>query len=244
MVWACPPWDIVVGMRARSLEGEVTVRPPSLAEQAADQIRNRIVKGDFRLGEALSETTLATELGISKTPVREAFLLLKTEGLVDILPQRGTFVFRISAVEAGKLSEFRGVLEISAAQLGMAKDAAGLGQALGAIAADMTAALDAYDAASYLELDKHFHQCIIDRCGNHYLSRSYAVIAFRIQALRYRLAMDPALNANSLAQHHALARLIGEDAGEEVVDLLRRHIAKTADDYQNTLSLGLPHQLC
>ena len=92
----------------------------------------------------------------------------------------------------------------------MAKDAAGLGQALGAIAADMTAALDAYDAASYLELDKHFHQCIIDRCGNHYLSRSYAVIAFRIQALRYRLAMDPALNADSLAQHHALARLIGE----------------------------------
>ena len=45
------------------------MRPPSLAEQAADQIRNRIVKGDFRLGEALSETTLATELGISKTPV-------------------------------------------------------------------------------------------------------------------------------------------------------------------------------
>ena len=227
------------------LEGEVTVRPPSLAEQAADQIRNRIVKGDFRLGEALSETTLATEARHQQEPpVREAFLLLKTEGLVDILPQRGTFVFRISAVEAGKLSEFRGVLEISAAQLGMAKDAAGLGQALGAIAADMTAALDAYDAASYLELDKHFHQCIIDRCGNHYLSRSYAVIAFRILALRYRLAMDPALNANSLAQHHALARLIGEDAGEEVVDLLRRHIAKTADDYQNTLSLGLPHQLC
>ena len=99
----------------------------------------------------------------------------------------------------------------------MAKDAAGLGQALGAIAADMTAALDADDAASYLELDKLFHQCIIDRCDNHYLSRSYAVIAFRIQALRYRLAMDPALNADSLAQHHALARLIGEDAGEEVV---------------------------
>ncbi|RDJ94283.1 GntR family transcriptional regulator, partial [Lacticaseibacillus rhamnosus] len=63
-------------------------------EQAADRIRNRIVKGDFRLGEALSETTLATELGISKTPVREAFLILKTEGLVDILPQRGTFGFR------------------------------------------------------------------------------------------------------------------------------------------------------
>ena len=129
------------------------MRPPSLAEQAADQIRHRIVKGDFRLGEALSETALAAELGISKTPVREAFLLLKTEGLVDILPQRGTFVFRIGAGEADKLSEFREVLEISALQLAMAKDAAGLGQALGAIAADMSAALDVDDAAAYLELD-------------------------------------------------------------------------------------------
>jgi DNA-binding GntR family transcriptional regulator len=220
------------------------VRPSSLAEQAAEQIRDRIVRGDLRLGEALSETALAAEIGISKTPVREAFLLLKTEGLVDIQPQRGTFVFRISASEAGKLSEFREVLEISALRLGMAMDAAGLGQTLAAIAADMTVALDANDAASYLELNRHFHQCIIDRCDNHYLSRSYAVIAFRIQALRYRLAMDPALNANSLEQHHALARLIGQDAGKEAAALMRKHIAKTADDYENTLSLGIPHELC
>lgn len=220
------------------------MRPPSLAEQAADRIRNRIVKGDLHLGEALSETTLAAELGISKTPVREAFLILKTEGLVEILPQRGTFVFRISAAESGKLSEFRSVLEVSAVQLGMAKDAAGLGRALGAIAADMTAALDAGDTATYLELDKDFHQCIIDCCDNHYLSRAYAVVAFRIQALRYRLAMDPALNAGSLRQHYALAKLIGEDKGKSVVALMRKHIAKTNEDYQNTLDLGLPHQLC
>jgi DNA-binding GntR family transcriptional regulator len=220
------------------------VRPPSLAEQAADRIRNRIVKGDLHLGEALSETTLAAELGISKTPVREAFLILKTEGLVEIRPQRGTFVFRISAAESGKLSEFRSVLEISAVQMGMSKDAAGLGRALGGIAVRMTTALDAGDAATYLELDKDFHQCIIDRCGNHYLSRAYAVVAFRIQALRYRLAMDPALNAGSLQQHHSLARLIGEDKGKSVVTLMRKHIAKTNEDYQNTLDLGLPHQLC
>ena len=108
----------------------------------------------------------------------------------------------------------------------------------------MTTALDAGDAATYLELDKDFHQCIIDRCGNHYLSRAYAVVAFRIQALRYRLAMDPALNAGSLQQHHSLARLIGEDKGKSVVTLMRKHIAKTNEDYQNTLDLGLPHQLC
>jgi DNA-binding transcriptional MocR family regulator len=64
----------------------------SLADQAAEHIRRHIVKGDYQLGEALSETTLAAQLGVSKTPVREAFLRLETEGLVDIQPQRGTFV--------------------------------------------------------------------------------------------------------------------------------------------------------
>ena len=174
------------------------MRPPSLAEQAADQIRDRIVRGDLGPGEALSESALAAELGISKTPVREAFLLLKSEGLVDVLPQRGTFVFRIGACEAHKLSEFREVLEISALSLAMAKDAAGLGQALAAIASDMSVALGDNDAATYLAQDGLFHQCIIDRCDNHYLSRSYAIIAFRIQTLRNRLAMDPKLNAGSL----------------------------------------------
>jgi DNA-binding GntR family transcriptional regulator len=54
-------------------------RPRTLTEQAADAIRARIVSGDFQPGEALSEITLAAELGVSKTPVREAFLQLKNE---------------------------------------------------------------------------------------------------------------------------------------------------------------------
>ena len=85
-------------------EGKVQVLDPikrqkTLTEQAADAIRARIVEGQFEFGEALSEITLATELGVSKTPVREAFLQLKNEGLVDILPQRGTFVFRMTIEE-------------------------------------------------------------------------------------------------------------------------------------------------
>jgi DNA-binding GntR family transcriptional regulator len=225
------------------LTAHTFVRTRSLAEQAADQIRRRIVKGGFRLGEALSETALATELGVSKTPVREAFLRLQTEGLVDILPQRGTFVFRISAAEAGKLSEFRQVLEVSALRLAMAKNAAALSRVLAGIAANMTAALADGDTGAYLKLDGRYHQCIIDRCDNHYLSRSYAVIAFRIQALRYRLAMTPALNAKSLEHHHAIAALIGQPSDAEAIALLKRHIAQSLDDYENTLRLGIPTEL-
>ena len=71
------------------------VRPKSLTELVVDELRTRIIDGRLRLGEALSENTLAAELGISKTPVREALLQLKLERLVDVLPQRGTYVFRL-----------------------------------------------------------------------------------------------------------------------------------------------------
>jgi DNA-binding GntR family transcriptional regulator len=219
------------------------MRSPSLSERAADQIRRRIVTGALRLGEALSETALAAELGISKTPVREAFLLLKTEGLVDIQPQRGTFVFRIDAAEADKLSEFREVLEISALRIAMAKDATGLGQALDAVVTAMTVSLASDDPDAYRDQDALYHQCIIDRCGNHYLSRSYAVVAFRIQALRYRLATHPVLDGESLEQHRALAHSIGRGPRAKAIVLLRRHIAKTRDDYARTIGLGTPSEL-
>ena len=70
-------------------------RPIPLTALACERIREAIVHGELHLGEQVSEAQLAQRLGVSKTPVREAFLRLKGDGLVEIHPQRGTFVFRL-----------------------------------------------------------------------------------------------------------------------------------------------------
>jgi DNA-binding GntR family transcriptional regulator len=210
-------------------------RPQSLADQAADQIRRLIVKGHFQLGEALSETTLAAELGVSKTPIREAFLRLRTEGLVDIQPQRGTFVFRMSAAEVSALSEFRDVLETAALTLAMHAQAGALASDLARIVADMAEALARADAATYREHDSRFHECIISHGGNPHLREAYGRIAFRIQTLRNRLSLDPALNAISLKEHEALAGLVAAGRQAEALAFLRTHIAKTTSDYQQII---------
>lgn len=211
-------------------------RPQSLADQAADQIRSRIVKGDFQLGEALSETTLAAELGVSKTPIREAFLRLKTEGLVDIQPQRGTFVFRMSADEVRALSEFRDLLETSALGLAMRSDAPGLGSALEVIVAQMQDALAHGGAVPYRERDSDFHTCIIGHCGNAYLAEAYGKIAFRVQTLRNRLSQDPALNARSFREHDILVQMVAAGRDAEAIAYLRMHIANTTADYERTIA--------
>lgn len=210
----------------------------SLADQAAEQIRRRIVKGDFQLGEALSETALAAELGVSKTPIREAFLRLRTEGLVDIAPQRGTFVFRMSPEEVHALSECRGVLEIAALSMAMRTDAAALGADLARIVADMEHALANSDVGTYREHDSRFHDCIVRHCGNPYLAEAYAPIAFRIQTLRNLLSTDPALNARSLTEHMVISQVIASGNEEKAIELLKTHVAGTAAAYEARSASG------
>jgi DNA-binding GntR family transcriptional regulator len=224
------PGDIVSGGR-NSLAYHASGRSRSLADQAAEQIRVRIANGDFQLGEALSETTLAAELGVSKTPIREALLRLKAEGLVDIQPQRGTFVFRMGTEEVRALSECRDVLECAALAMAMREDAPALGAALADIVSDMDQALARGDAATYRELDSRFHECIIRHCGNSYLSEAYGMIAFRIQTLRNLLSLDFELNARSLKQHALLSEVIAGGNTQEAIALLKRHIAGTRQEY-------------
>ena len=166
-------------------------RSPSLADQAADHIRKRIIDGDLRLGQALSESDFAGQLGVSKTPVREAFLRLKTEGLVDIQPQRGTFVFNMRPPEVENLVSVRTMLEISALQSAMRRDAAGLGAALAEITVDMKVAVVARDDEKYRRLDGAFHGLIIKFSDNSFLASCYDSIDFRVRALRNRLADRP-----------------------------------------------------
>ena len=92
-------------------------RPPSLAETVLDRLRADIVRGALGLGELLSERVLAEKLGVSKTPVREALAQLRQEGLVRIVPQRGAYVFSLSAPEVIAICEFRQTLEAAALRM-------------------------------------------------------------------------------------------------------------------------------
>ena len=210
-------------------------RAKSLTEQAADEIRARIVFGDVALGSSLSENTLAAELGVSKTPVREALLQLKSEGLVSIQPQRGSFVFDMSAAEIVQLGELRETLELAALRLAAKHDAAGLVDELRAIIANMRKALDRNNPAAYRKLDADFHRAFFDRSGNVYLLASYLGIAFRIQALRSRLSADPVLNRSSYTDHEKLCQLVDDGRIDDALTLLSSHVRRTVEDYAATI---------
>ncbi len=202
-----------------------------LSEQALEQIRARIVDGTLALGEAISETSLAQALNVSKTPVREALQELKREGLVQIFPKRGTFVFEASPDLVRELSDFRLVLETAALERAMASAWGRLVDHLEPIVAEMTTAIADDDLPSYRRLDAALHRGIIAHCGNAFLQDAHAAIEFRVQALRTRLSTAAENNDRTMGEHQALIAAIAARDAARALEILRHHILQTRESY-------------
>jgi DNA-binding GntR family transcriptional regulator len=206
-------------------------RPKSLTDLAVERIRAAIVDGRLALGEQISESALAAELGISKTPVREALLRLKLDGLVEIHPQRGTFVFRLSDDEVAEICRFREILESAALGEAMARGADHLIARLGANVAAMARAHRARDTRRLPELDEEFHGAILDLCGNGYLRAAYGLIQHKIHALRWRLPEGNDQITHCQDNHAVIVEQIREGNVGKAQTTLKRHIRDTLDAY-------------
>jgi DNA-binding GntR family transcriptional regulator len=205
-------------------------RPKSLTDLAVDRIRQAIVEGRLAFGEQLSEAALAVNLGISKTPVREALLRLKMDGLVDIQPQRGTFVFRLEPDEVRALTEFREIIETEALGLAMRRDLPGLVAALRANLARMPKGKNA-DPRLVHELDTEFHEAIVAACGNAHLVDAYGLVGRRIEALRYRLPEHDEQVGHCQQNHTRIVARIAEGDVRRAQSALREHVLSTQDSY-------------
>jgi DNA-binding GntR family transcriptional regulator len=210
-------------------------RPKSLKDMVADEVRTRIIDGRIRLGAGLSENSLATELGISKTPVREALLQLKQEGLVEVQPQRGTYVFRMAAEQVVMISELREILEVAAAKAAMTRNHDALVERMSRLYAAMRQAYEADDRLAYRTIDGQYHEAIVDLCGNPYIRSAYGQIGFCIQALRSRLSNQAQLNKMSIADHREMLKLVKARKTAALQKLLRTHIHQTKQSYLDVL---------
>lgn len=213
-------------------KSETMTRPVAkLSQQALEQIRARIVDGTLALGEAISETSLAASLQVSKTPVREALQELKREGLVQIFPKRGTFVFEASPELVRELSDFRLVLETAALERAMVQAWGKLVDHLEPIVAEMDEAIAKADLSRYRLLDAALHRGIIKYCGNAFLIDAHAAIEFRVQALRTRLSTAAENNNRTMSEHKALITAIADRDSSGALDILRHHIRQTRESY-------------
>jgi len=213
-------------------------RPKSLTDLAVERIRAAIVEGRLAFGEQLSEAALALNLGVSKTPVREALLQLKRDGLVDIQPQRGTFVFALAPDQVRELTAFRQMIETEALALAMRRDREGLVRALKGNLARMPKR--GGDPRAVHALDTEFHEAIIRASGNCHVADAYALVGHRIEALRYRLPVGNADVEHCQQNHRRLLARIAAGDVRRAQALLREHILSTQESYLKASAIRTP----
>jgi DNA-binding GntR family transcriptional regulator len=160
---------------------ENSARP--LSRQAYEKLRDEIVTLARAPGEPLDEAMLVEELGLGRTPIREALLRLSCEGLVTIRPRRGTFVAGLGISDLHEIFEFRLELEgygaMLAAERANASDIAALEQAL----ERLSDTLPADDNVAHIEIDRAFHQALAHATHNKFLEYHLA----RLYNLNLRL---------------------------------------------------------
>lgn len=201
----------------------------NLARLAYSRISAAIVEGRLDFGEPLSEIELARALGMSKSPVRNAIKELQVRGLVEIVPQSGTYVFSPSEQQIVELSEFRTVLEEQGLELAMSRNRDALLAELREIVGEMQDLWGKNAAPEMKKSDTRFHLAFIRHAGNSYLADAYADVSLLVEALRYRF-MDTAYYRNKAYEEHLqMLELLEKGQTQRAIKLLRSHVERTKE---------------
>jgi DNA-binding GntR family transcriptional regulator len=199
----------------------------SVSARVANQLRDMIVTEKIALGEQLSENALAQVLGVSRTPVREAFMKLEAEKMVEVRPKRGTFVFTCDERAAREIGELRSILEKGAIALACQRNRDTLVERLSDVIA-RSAAIFSLGPQAFQPLDIEFHNTIFEIADNTSLTEAYERIAGRVSALRYRLTKTIKQVENAHETHIELVKLLRDGRDEEVEKLIQIHVYETA----------------
>ena len=200
--------------------------PLSTPGQIASELREHIASGVLPPGSPLSDKALAGQLRMSRTPVREALLQLRSEGLVVVRPQSGTFVFDPDVKEVAEICQVRGILEAGALAMVTSAELPALTAALARNVADASAALRRRDYAACDALDTAFHETIVALCGNDLLVQTYRGISNRVRALRNRMPRAHERFARAIREHREISTLISRGESAAASNRLAAHVRK------------------
>ena len=207
---------------------QATLSPISrrpLHAEAVDRLRELITQGKLPPGARLNERVLCERLGVSRTPLREAIKLLATEGLVELLPNRGAVVSRIDPAALAETLEVMGALEGLAGELACRRATPARIAEIRALHEKMLARHARGDLATYFRYNQAIHLEIVAAAGNAKLAATYRQLNANVQRARYMANLSSERWNQAVAEHEEiLAALEARDA-VRLRRLLQDHLA-------------------
>lgn len=191
-----------------------------------ERIRDMIISGELRAGGRISERMLTEGLGVTRTPLREAFKILEAEGLVRIVPNRGAEVVDLSLAEVEAAIEVLIGLESVAAELACGRGTDEEFVAIEELHRRMVECRRTGDLMGYFHLNQDIHQLIVDCAHNAALSRVYRAECARIRRYRFAGNRSPQRWARAVIEHEQILDALQQREGALLRELLRAHHLK------------------
>jgi len=223
----------------------VTLDEPRIArsylhDEAAARLRALILSGDLPPRSRLNEKDLSEAFGVSRTPLREAFKILATEGLIDLLPNRGARVAGVSAAEIDDMIEVVAGLEATAGELASDRMSDAEIAAVGALHDAMIAAHARGDVDGYFSRNRAIHDAIMAAARNATLRELYERLQGRIQRARFQAPKTEAQWRRAIEDHERILSLLRARQGEALGRALRAHVRSKKQIIAAAVGLDAP----
>jgi DNA-binding GntR family transcriptional regulator len=205
------------------------IRPRVLRQEALEAVRSAILSKEISPGTRLREADLATRMGISRAPVREALRQLEQEGLVEFFPHRGAVVVGVPEAEIDAIYELRALIEQKAIERACPLITEEHMARLAALIDAMQAALDAGDIGELAERDLEFHGVIVEVAGFSLLRHIWEGLDGLVRVRSYQALDRPGQPAryfrkSAASSHQAILKALRTKNVDEAVAAIREHI--------------------
>lgn len=211
-------------MRRKQIEKHQTLR-----EKILETIRDAILKGTLKPGERVSEPELAERFGISRTPIREAFRQLESEGYLQVIPRKGAVVASLSERDIEEFYAIKIILEGFAAKMAAEKLTDKDIEKLEAINTRLAQIAKDGDVKSFFRVHNEFHELFIKAAGNEKLYDMINQLVMKFKRLRLASLSVPGRMEISVEEHRNMIQAFKEHDGERA-DSLVRHAATIGAD--------------
>ncbi|MEO8486522.1 MAG: GntR family transcriptional regulator [Betaproteobacteria bacterium] len=199
----------------------------SLHDQVVGRVRDLIIEGVLVAGARIHEGQLGAQLGVSRTPLREALKFLASEGLVELVASRGAIVRRFAPKDVRDMLDVLAMLEAFAARTAcrVASDAD-----IAEVRRLHDRMVERYavrDRLEYFKLNQQIHSAFLKLAGNPTLAEAHASIQSRMKRIRYIGNEQPPKWAAALAEHEEMIVSLEKRDGDALAALVTRHLENT-----------------
>ncbi len=213
----------------------VPIASPLLHEEVARQLKQLIANGDLAPGSRLSERQIGAQLGVSRTPLREALRSLAGEGLIELSPRRGAQVARLDTAEVDHIFAVMEALEALAGALACEAMTDADIAAVKLQHRELMAAYKARDEEAFFQSNRQIHESILRGAGNPVLLRVYAGLSGQMKRARFMALNNQQQWREAVREHEEIMAALAQRDGARLSAALHRHLRGKRDKVKQNL---------